>query len=115
LLVAFDSEVRKTSVPQNEANFGIGTLAPDTIHRKEVEHGYARVHRRSGALSLVTAISAKPIPPRVCRRRRPSVATKWHLHGLGLPLLVRGPQSLPGDLLRRVPGSVRSERAAGDS
>ena len=29
LLVSFDSEVRKTSVRQNEANFGIGTLARD--------------------------------------------------------------------------------------
>src|SRR5262249_1023430 len=27
LLVPFDSEVRKTSVPQNDANFGIGALA----------------------------------------------------------------------------------------
>jgi hypothetical protein len=26
LLVSFDSEVRKPSVPQNEANFGIGIL-----------------------------------------------------------------------------------------
>jgi hypothetical protein len=27
LLVSFDSEVRDTSVPQKEANLGIGTLA----------------------------------------------------------------------------------------
>jgi hypothetical protein len=27
LLVSFDSEVSQTDVPQNDANFGIGTLA----------------------------------------------------------------------------------------
>jgi len=29
LLVSLDSEVRKTSLPQNDANFGIRTLADD--------------------------------------------------------------------------------------
>src|SRR5262245_20972424 len=43
LLVSFDSEVRQTSMLQNDANFGIGTLAPC---------GHTRCSLRTAACAL---------------------------------------------------------------
>jgi hypothetical protein len=63
LLVSFDSEVRKTSVPQKEANFGIGTLAPDRILPQQAPRSssWGGGHSQSGGFISFGKDSCRPL------------------------------------------------------
>src|SRR5262245_61880951 len=79
LLVSFDSEVRKTSVLQDGANFGIGTLAQTAAttapprHPAEPEGERTTHERPRPARDRCADLRARGLPPRR-RRGRPDRA-----------------------------------------